>query len=158
MPELRHVLAAGLLASLLSGCGLWFGAGEGEVSRALDLALHERGSERATLAELTRFPWDELLLFAPYTPRASVCQALALSRARCALVARGESGSDGEMLMVFREAGQVVHSEMHLRAHGDFLPLPDVPLTPATAVFDVVRDGDGADGRPWLRLRLKGGT
>ncbi|MBA1273234.1 hypothetical protein [Stutzerimonas azotifigens] len=158
MPEARHVLAAGLLASLLSGCGLWFGAGEGEVSRALVLALRERNSEPITLAELTRFPWDELLLFAPYTPQASVCQALALSRARCALVARGESSSDGEMLMVFREAGQVVHSEMHLRSHGDFLPLPDAHLTPATAVFDVVQDGDGAGGQPWLRLRVKGGA
>ncbi len=157
MPELRNLLAAGVLASL-AGCGLWFDAGEGEVSRALNLALHERQRERITLAELTRFPWDELLLFAPYTPRASVCQALALSRARCALVARGESSSDGEMLMVFREAGQVVHSEMHLRSHGDFLPLPGAPLTPATAVFDVVEEGEGTDGRPWLRLRLRGGA
>ena len=58
--------------------------------------------------------------------------------------------------MVFRNKGKVVHTEMHIRWHGDFTPASDEPFTPSTAIFNVIIDGKGSQEQDWLRLKPKG--
>ena len=150
---MRTVLAI-LLALCLSGCGdIYRYLKSGEVGWALKKELRDRKATRVELAKITKFGWDEFILFGPYQPTSEVCKRLALSSGDCKSAITAESTDDGEMLMVFRLKGKVVYSEMHIRWHGDFTPVPDEPLTPQTAVFSVSVEGKGALGEDWLKLR-----
>jgi hypothetical protein len=150
---MRTVLAM-LLALCLSGCGdIYRYLKSGEVGWALKKELRDRKAARVELAKITKFEWDEFFLFGPYQPTSEVCKRLALSPGDCKSAISAESTDDGEMLMVFRLKGKVVHSEMHIRWNGDFTPEPDEPLTPQTAVFSVSVEGKGANGEDWLKLR-----
>lgn len=150
---LRAVLVI-LLALGLSGCGdIYHYLESGEVGWALKKELHDRKATKVELAKLTKFEWDELFLFSPYEPTSEVCIRLELSADNCESVITAVSTDDSEMLMVFRLKGRVVHTEMHIRWHGDFTPVPDEPFTPRTAVFSVSVEGKGALGEDWLKLR-----
>lgn len=62
---------------------------------------------------------------------------------------------DGEMYIVFRNKGAIVHKEMYIRFNGDFTPINyKQPLTPSTAIFTVKPQGKSASGKPWLKLEL----
>lgn len=148
-----------LLPFCLAGCGDLHGwLSSGPVSWAIKLEARHQRSPVIEVASLTRFKWDELFLFMPYTPRSTVCERLTLANAAC-----GEAGvpaedvEEGEFLLVFRAAGRVVHVEQHPRWHGDFTPsVPTHALTPQTAVFDlVVKPGGAHAGRDWIELRLR---
>jgi hypothetical protein len=140
----------------LAGCDdAYRYAVSGEVGWALKKELRDKHSNEVAIAKLTRFEWDELFLFGPYQPTSEACNRLAMSQADCASSIKSESTDDGQMLMVFRRNGKVVHSEMHIRWHGDFTPVPDALLTPASAIFTVSVQGKGAGGEDWLKLRLK---
>ncbi|MFZ4552441.1 MAG: hypothetical protein ACOYNB_11515 [Aquabacterium sp.] len=148
------VLLATLLTLGLSGCGeIYRYFRSGEVGWALKQELRDRNVEKISLAKLTRFAWDELFLFGPYEPESDVCKTLRLSPADCKSAIKATSTDDGELLLVFRRHGAIVHSEIHIRWHGDFSPIPEAPLTPETAVFSVVVQGKGASGEDWLVLR-----
>lgn len=150
---MRTVLAI-LLALSLSGCGdIYRYLKSGEVGWALKKELRDRKATKVELAKLTKFEWDEFFLFGPYQPTSEVCKRLELSAGDCKSVITVESTDDGEMLMVFRLKGRVVHTEMHIRWHGDFTPVPDEPFTPRTAVFSISVEGKGALGEDWLKLR-----
>jgi hypothetical protein len=152
----RNLFILLLLLICLSGCGEAYRYSKsGEVGWALKKAIRDQHKHEVVLKELTRFSWDELFLFSPYEPTSEVCKRLGLSPTECKETIKNESTDDGEMLMVFRNKGKVVHVEMHFRWHGDFTPVPEKPLTPASAIFLVVPDGKGASGRDWLRLRPK---
>ena len=120
---------------------------------ALKRELRDRHVEQIELAKVTKFTWDELFLFGPYEPASDICKTLRLSSAECESAITVTSTDDGEMLMVFRHKGRIVHSEVHMRWHGDFSPIPQEPLTPQTAVFAVSIEGKGASGEDWLVLR-----
>lgn len=138
----------------LSGCGdAYRYLKSGEVGWALKKELRDKKSARVEIAKLTRFEWDELFLFGPYQSTNEVCKRLELSENECKSIITAESTDDGEMLMVFRLNGKVVHTEMHFRWHGDFTPSPDKPFTPQTAVFSATVEGKGALGEDWLKLR-----
>lgn len=78
---------------------------------------------------------------------------LALSTGECSIAIKDELDDDGAVLLVFREGGRIVHTDLHMRYHGDFTPVPEnQPLPRAQAMFDVVRDGEAVGGAPWLRL------
>ncbi|MFZ6749950.1 hypothetical protein [Undibacterium sp. Ren11W] len=150
---MRTVLTI-LLALCLSGCGdIYRYLKSGDVGWALKKELRDKKATRVELAKITKFGWDEFFLFGPYQPTSEVCKQLALSPDDCKSAITAESTDDGEMLMVFRLKGKIVHSEMHIRWHGDFTPAPDEPLTPQTAVFSVSIEGKGALGEDWLKLR-----
>lgn len=154
-PTVRTLLIAFLLLSI-AGCGdIYRYAATGEVGRALKRELRDKQSKEIAIAKLTKFEWDELFLFGPYTPTSEVCKVLTISQTDCASLIKSESTDDGEMLMVFRQNGKIVHTEMHIRWHGDFTPVPTEPLTPASAIFTVSVDGKGASGGDWLKLRVK---
>jgi hypothetical protein len=148
-----RTLALTLVLCSLAGCGdLYRYFASGEVGWALKQEVRDKRSSEIAIAKLTRFEWDELFLFAPYQPTSQVCERLALSPEECRATIKSESTDDGEMLIVLRQKGRVVHSEMHSRWHGDFTPVPDKPLTPASAVFVVEAAGQMSKGE-WLRLR-----
>ena len=152
-PAAKFVLTALLMLSL-SGCGdIYRYFKSGEVGWALKRELRDRHVEQIELAKITGFTWDELFLFGPYEPASDICKTLRLSSADCESTITATSTDDGEMLMVFRLKGKIVHNEIHIRWHGDFSPIPPEPLTPQTAVFAVSIEGKGASGEDWLVLR-----
>lgn len=145
---------AALLTLSLSRCGdVHRYVKSGEVGWALKRALRDRHVEQVELVKLTRFTWDELFLFGPYEPASDICKALRLSSADCQSTITSTSSNDGEMLMVFRLKGRIVHKEVHMRWHGDFSPIPPEALTPQTAMFAVSVEGKLASGEDWLVLR-----
>ncbi len=138
----------------MAGCGdtyRYFKSGP--VGWALKREIRDRGASRVDLSKLTDFTWDQLFLFAPYTPKMDVCAVLALAAPDCDRLVKGESMDDGEMALAFRQAGAVVHVEMHYRWNGDFTPVPEAqPIGRDRAVFRVVQEGVSASGGPWLHL------
>lgn len=150
---MRTVLAI-LLSLSLSGCGdIYRYIKSGEIGWALKKEIRDKKATKVDVAKLTEFEWDEFFVFDPYQPKKEVCKRLNLSPSDCESSTAFESISDGEMLMVFRRNGVIVHTEMHIRWHGDFTPAPDKPFTPQTAVFSVAVEGKGALGEDWLKLR-----
>lgn len=146
-----RALLACILALSLSGCGDFYRyLKSGEVGWTLKTELRDKNSKRVELVKLTKFAWDELFLFDPYTPTNEVCNRLSLPAAECKSIITTESDDDGVVLMVFRLGGKVVHSELHFRWHGDFTPAPREPLTASTAVFAVATDSHETG---WLKLR-----
>lgn len=143
-----------LLVISLSGCSdLYRYLKSGDVGWALKKELRDKKAGQIELTELTDFEWDELYLFGPYQPTHEVCRRLKLSPADCETTITSESTDDGEMLMVFRLAGKVVHTEMHSRFHGDFTPVPEEPFITSSAVFSVSVRGKSSSGENWLILR-----
>jgi hypothetical protein len=155
-PFFPTLLALACLA-LAGGCDkarLYLGSGE--VGWNLKKAIRDRHAKEVDLALLAPFEWDQVFLFAPYARKEDVCAALGLVEPGCASTITRESESDGEMLMVFRNRGKIVHVEMHYRIHGDFTPITYAqPLTRKESVFVVLADGESADGHLWLRLEPK---
>ncbi|MFC7420577.1 hypothetical protein ACFQNF_11910 [Iodobacter arcticus] len=112
-----------------------------------------RDNTQVEMVKLTKFAWDEFFLFDPYLPKSEVCKRLMLSAVECKSAFKIEFIGEGEMLMVFRLKGRLVHTELHRRYFGDFTPAPETPFTPQTAVFLVATEGKGALGGDWLKLR-----
>ena len=59
------------------------------------------------------------------------------------------------MLLVFRLKKKIVHTEIHLRGDGDFVPALSEkslrqPFTPQTAIFSVSLEGKDTNGAGWL--------
>jgi hypothetical protein len=153
---IAHALALAAIISALSGCGdVYRYFKSGEVGWALKKELRDKHSKVVNIAKLTDFEWDELYLFSPYEPTDDICKRLLIALEDCRSVITSESTDDGEMLMVFRHTGKVVHTEMHIRWHGDFTPVPDEVFSRESAVFDVFVEGKGSLGQDRLVLRPK---
>ena len=140
-------------ASALLVLGTTACSDDADVSRAIGVLVRERQVETVVLSDATRFAWDEVYLFKPYTPRSRVCSTLGIRTADCVRTIAFESRDDGEMSFAFLHRGRLVRYLRHGRGNGDFTPVPTrQPLSPATAVFRVVTED--ADGRTWFRLVL----
>lgn len=125
-----------LLVLCIPGCGDSFRyLKNGEVGMALHKEIRDRKSTIVEISRLTDFEWDEMFLLNPYHPTNEVCKRLDLSEVDWKASITKESTDDGEMLLVFRLKGKVVHTEMHYRYYGDFTSAPTDPCTPRTAVF-----------------------
>lgn len=142
-----------LLVLNLCGCGdIYRHLKSGDVGWAIKKELRDEKSQSIEIAKLTKFQWDELFLFGPYQPTNEICKRLDLSSIECKSLIDAESIGEGETLMVFRNKGKIVHSEIHFRFQGDFAPVPDKPLTPRTAIFTVSIEGKDAQGEDWVKL------
>ena len=150
-------IALALALCTLAGCGEAYRFFKsGPVSWALKKEVRDRGATRIVLSQLTSFGWDQLYLFGPYSPKSEVCAELKVAAADCDRKVRDDSTDDGEMLLVFRRAGEVVHVELHYRWHGDFTPVPVAqPISRERAVFRVQQEGQTASGGPWLKLVIE---
>lgn len=153
---MRAVVFTILLAILIGFGSIYYRRTNiGEVSLALKQELRDKHTKEIAIAKLTKFEWDELYLVGPYQPTIKICKRLALSQADCVSTVKSESTSEGEILMIFRRNGKVVHSEMHGRGNGDFTPVPVEPFTPESAVFSVSIEEQGFPFGDWYRLRPK---
>lgn len=141
----------------LAGCGETYRYFEsGPVGWQLRSEVRDKGATTVTLANLTRFEWDEVFLFDPYTPRSIVCASLGLAQRECEEKITAESRDDGVMFIAFRQGGRLVHAEIHFRVYGDFTPVPAAqPIRRRDAVFRVVRAGQAASGGDWYKLVLR---
>jgi hypothetical protein len=125
----------------------------GPVSLALKEELRIKKVTSIDLVTLTKFEWDELFLFSPYQPTQDVCRELVLSEESCSRTIRVQSNDDGEMLMVFRKNGAIVHVEMHHRFHGDFSPTKQGQvISPRNGRYQVTQTSTTSSGAPWLQL------
>ena len=142
-----------VIGLLLVGCDL-SGLLSGKVGSAIRKEVRDRHVTQIDLARIIPFQWDELYLYPPYTPIDWICQDLDIPSEHCADTIDAESTDDGEMYMIFRLAGEIVHQEMHIRYNGDFLPIDyPLPILVSDAVFKVVpTKGRAANKKPWLRL------
>jgi hypothetical protein len=139
---------------LITACDLTY-SNSGMVGKAIRHEVRVLEKHDFTLSEITDFTWDQLYLFEPYTPRNSVCKQLTIPENQCEDKIPEHSMDDGEMYIVFRNKGAIVHKEMHIRFNGDFTPINyKQPLTPSTAIFNVKPQGKSASGKPWLKLEL----
>ena len=154
----RRLLLAAVLSALLAGCGevsRWWRTGD--VGRALSKALREQAAAEVDLRSLTRFSWDELLVFAaPTTPR-EVCRKLRLTKDDCDRKITMTSIRADEALLVFREKQAIVHVEPLLRANGDFSrSIHLMPFRQEQAVFVVTAGPRPPGGESPLYLRPRG--
>ncbi len=147
---MRIPIVVALLLCLVGCDDLNLSLDSGEVGWALKKEIRDKKSRVVSIVRLTRFEWDELFLFPPYEPKNDICKRLALTPEECKNTITLESSDDSQMLMVFRNKGKVVHTEIHIRRNGDFIPVPDTPFTPSTAVFNVVVEGNSSQN--WFRL------
>ena len=145
-----------IVVCLLSGCGdLYRFAKSGPVGWEIKKQLRDRGMRTVNLSEVAPFGWSELFLFNPYSSRDSVCKALGINLSQCTNVVTSETVDEGSVLLVFRDSGVIVHSELHFRFHGDFAPVPpSQPIARAAASFQAVVEGQSSSGEQWLKLQL----
>jgi hypothetical protein len=141
----RALFAVGTLLGLLI-LGLaavaWFG--RADESLAVDNPLSEsitravatadQEDSNLTLADLTDFPWDRVLLVAAGTPRDAISRRLGSEW-------KGDLGYDAGDLLIFIQDGEVVRFANY-RGRGRFegVTRPFDEFTPASAVF-VVDEG-----------------
>ena len=144
-----------MLLALLFGCEAIYWM-DGPVGKAIKKEVRDARKAVIHLSNLTPFEWDEAYFYDPYTPRQIICKDLGISEKGCAHEIADESTGDGEMFLVFRNAGKIVHKEMYGRFNGDFAPVDfTLPLKPESAIFDVYQEGVSANGKPWFRLKLR---
>jgi len=144
------VFTLSLLA--LTGCGdIYRYAASGEVGWALKKEIRDRQQTTVTLAKLTRFPWDELIVFGSYTPRHEICRRLQLDEAACKAADLPEPLDDGLNLLVFRLNGKIVHHEIQLGYHGEFR-VEERSFTPRDALFVVEPGTTLSNGKRQLIL------
>ena len=71
--RLRQIISGALGIIALAGCGdIYRYVASGEVGWALKKEIRDRGRQEIALAGLTRFAWDEMIVFGAYTPTGTV--------------------------------------------------------------------------------------
>lgn len=147
----RFLLIASLL--LLAGCGAVYRyLSSGPVGWAIKHEVRDNKRQQISVAALTRFPWEELIVFSSYTPTQEICRRLQLDDSACKAADLPEPMNDGLSLIVFRKAGRIVHREIHLGYHGEFR-VEERSFSPADAHFVVEAIGTLGNGEPHLVLR-----
>jgi hypothetical protein len=131
----------GLLALLVAGLVALAWLGNADESLAVDdilsesltraVATADREDSNLTLADVTDFPWDRVVLVAPGTPREAVSRRLGTEF-------DGLVGYDAGDLFVFIRDGEVDRfAHYRGRARFEGLSRPFDEFTPQTAVFAV---------------------
>ncbi|MCC2963136.1 hypothetical protein LK540_22125 [Massilia sp. IC2-278] len=127
-----------------------------DTSEAIGRLIRTDKPAELRLADATRFAWDRVFIFEPYTSRARACGVLGVKDGDCERIVPFESMDDGEMSLAFLAQGRVVRYVRHSRANGDFVPVPaNQPLARDDAVFRIVPFETLANGRTLLRLVKK---
>src|SRR4051812_5565653 len=131
----------GLLALLIAGLAAVAWLGNGDESMAVDdilsesltrsVATADREDSNLTLADVTDFPWDRVVLVAPGTPREEISRRLGTEF-------DGLVGYDAGDLFVFVRDGEVDRfAHYRGRARFEGLSRPFAQFTPRSAVFVV---------------------
>lgn len=151
--RLRHTITGALGIIALAGCGdIYRYVASGEVGWALKKEIRDRGRQEITLTGLTRFAWDEMIVFGAYTPIWEICGRLRLDKQACEMANLPEPLNEGLNLLVFLQHGKIVHREIHLGYHGEFRVDDRVHFTPDNAHFVVEPKGTLQNGERQLVL------
>jgi hypothetical protein len=138
---------------LLAGCGyIYRYVTSGPVGWAIKQEIRDNNKTEISLAKLTRFSWDEVIVFGAYTPRDEVCRRLQLDEPQCQAADLPDPSDDGLNLLVFRQNGRIVHHEIHFAYHGEFR-VEEKSLSPQDARFVVEPQGALSNGERQLILR-----
>lgn len=152
-PSLLLRLFVVLSLLVLTGCGdIYRYATSSEVGWAIKQEIRDRQQTTINLAKLTRFSWDELIIFGSYTPNNEICRRLQLDDTACKAADLPEPLYDGLSLLVFRLNGKIVHREIHLGYHGEFRVDDRISFTPRDAIFTVEPGSTLSDGQRQLIL------
>jgi hypothetical protein len=84
-------------------------SGESEVSRSIGELFRAGHPTKLNLADTTKFEWEQVYFFAPYTPRTAVCDTLRIQVKYCGRLIPFESMDDGEMSLAFLTRGRLAH-------------------------------------------------
>lgn len=149
---MRYITLTFIIFALV-GCD-FSGSLTDSVGSAIRKQVRDNGAQQIDLASVVPFKWDELYLFNPYVPASQVCKKLTIPESQCASVINQASMDDGDMYMVFKLDGKIIHQEMYRRFNGDFTPIDyAMPIKKESAKFTVVNSGGKtASGKPWLKL------
>lgn len=152
----RHVIAAALGIVTLAGCGdIYRYVTSSEVGWAIKKEIRDRRQTDISIARLTRFDWDEMIVFGAYTPIWEICRRLQLDEQTCKAANLPEPLNDGLSLLVFRRNGKIVHREIHLGYHGEFRVDDRISFTPDDARFVVEAKSTLSNGERQLILLRK---
>jgi hypothetical protein len=92
------------------------------------------------IAALTKFDWDTLYVFSPYTPIGVVCDKLGAQLEDCRTKIPSPGIDESSYLLAFAKGGKIVHHEMYLRGKADFCQTSCTLEVPKDrAVFKVAR-------------------
>ena len=122
-----------------------------DVSEELRRVVRDERRPRVRIADLTEFEWDLLYLYGGYQYNDAICADLSLTWWECTNLPP-EADYEGVQEMVFLFRGRLAHSEMGSIYDGHIQEYA-IPLTPATAVFDVKQEGTYGNGDPRYVLR-----
>lgn len=105
-------------------------------------AIRARAADGAVIdvAALTKFEWESLYVFSPYTPNGVVCEKIGSQLDHCTTKIPSPGIDEGNYLLAFTRKGRVVHYELYARGKADFCQvgcLLEIPR--GTAVFKVGR-------------------
>lgn len=150
------ILVAIVICMSMSGCGdVYRYLKSGPVGWAINKETRYKKQTEIDLSKITGFDWDQLVIFGAYSRQIEICNRLQLDDRSCTAKISDEPDNEGEMLMVFLQHGEVVHSEIHIGWHGAFSVDDTTTLTPQNAIFVVERRGTLYSGEANLILRLK---
>lgn len=156
------LLPAAVLSVLLlvSGSGYYISVHggnvveDGVVTKALVEKLEDTKVLTVDFTKLTEFPFTEMQVFEPFTPRTDICRAIDLTGWNC-LREVPFMVDEHHYFVVFRQQSQVVHREYQALAHGRYMALPNgFKLTDVLSTFRVVRNYANRDesGHPLVYL------
>lgn len=118
---------------------------EKQLSRSFASAIEQASQKEPAhliVTNITDFAWDKMFIFGPYTPVATIQQALGIpwEGARKS----GIEWNDSFCLLVFMHDGKVVQSCSLSRASGDFSGFSSTnALSPSEAVFKISQTPSG---------------
>jgi hypothetical protein len=151
--KLTRIIALVVLATLIAGCDdAYRYVSSGKVGWAIKKEIRDSQKKQLVLTRVTQFPWDEFFVFGSYTDASEICAVLQIPKDDCDTTIIETPMNHGMQLLVFRKDRKIIHMEIHVGWHGTFRE-GAYPLTPITAVFDVLSDGVLYDGTPALSLR-----
>ena len=109
------VFALLALVSVRSACG-----GDEPLSRSIAVSVEKGPGTRLVLAEHTRFAWDKVCIFGPYTADETIEAVTGVQGA--AEQAHGIQSNDGINVLLFVSEDRIAESVEHPRRRGDFGP------------------------------------
>ena len=85
-------------------------------------AIRVRAADGAMIdiAAFTKFEWDSLYVFSPYTPNGVVCDKIGSQLEDCKTKIPSPGIDEGNYLLAFTKNGRVVHHELYARGKADF--------------------------------------
>ncbi len=148
----RAVIALALFVIIYPAVRYFNRPQQAPLKPAIELAIARPADTMIDLAATVPFDWDELFIFTPYSSGEEACALLNLGWLDCRINISGEAGSilgssyipEGGDLLVFRRAGNIVHTELAGRNFGTDQQAPPRPVRRDDARFAILRTQDGS--------------